>query len=460
MLSEMAALVCFMFVLYLFWVDYRQSNLPSRELWVPLIWMFLAGSRFASQWLNPGSQFKSVEIYMDGSPMDAAVFTLLILAGIAILLRRRPKWIEIFVDNPWIWLYFIFGALSILWSDYPFVSLKRWIKALGNVVMVLVILTDAHPYQAIGVILRRLAFLLLPLSVLLIKYYPELGRGYTWGGKQMFTGVATQKNGLGQICLISSIYFGWTHLLESGKDNGREERLPMHLFLALFAMIVWLFYLSDSATSLICVAIASGLFIMSRLPVIAQQPNRMIVTGLFAVVIVGVLEIFMGLSDFLISMLGRDPTLTTRVPMWHGLLKMAGDPFLGVGYESFWLGDRLRNLWGIYGTLNNAHNGYLDTYLNLGVIGLALLAGCIFSGLLKISRYLDVDYESAMLRLCLIVTVAVYNWTESTFYGINNMWMLLLLGCMDPPSLEVEDDNTPPFDTESTHREEYSTMEY
>ena len=48
--------------------------------------------------------------------------------------------------------------------------------------MVLVILTEKRPYEAVGVILRRLAFLLLPLSVLFIRYYPDLGREYILRG--------------------------------------------------------------------------------------------------------------------------------------------------------------------------------------------------------------------------------------------------------------------------------------
>ena len=48
--------------------------------------------------------------------------------------------------------------------------------------MVLVLLTERHPYEAIGITLRRLSFLLLPASVLFVRYYPDLGRGYRANG--------------------------------------------------------------------------------------------------------------------------------------------------------------------------------------------------------------------------------------------------------------------------------------
>ena len=67
--------------------------------------------------------------------------------------------------------------MSVLWSDFPDVAFKRWIKAIGDLAMVLVIVTDAEP---IGTrrLFSRPGFVLLPTSVLLIKYYANLGRGY------------------------------------------------------------------------------------------------------------------------------------------------------------------------------------------------------------------------------------------------------------------------------------------
>jgi hypothetical protein len=53
--------------------------------------------------------------------------------------------------------------------------MKRWVKDLWNPIMALVILTERRPYEAVGVVLRRLNLLLLPLSILFIKYYLELG---------------------------------------------------------------------------------------------------------------------------------------------------------------------------------------------------------------------------------------------------------------------------------------------
>ena len=83
--------------------------------------------------------------------------------------------------------------------------------------------------------------------------------------------------------------------------------------------------------------------------------------------------------------------------------------------------------------INQAHNGYLEQYLNLGYIGVAFIAVIILSGLLKVRRHLSVDPAAGMLRLCFIVTAVLFNSTEASFYGVNNMWLLLLVGCLELP---------------------------
>ena len=374
----------------------------------------------------------SPDAYLEGDPLNRNVFLLLMVAGVIVLSWRKLAWGHLLTHNSWIWLYFLFGGVSVLWSDYPDVSFRRLIKALGNVIMALVVLTEKRPYQAVGVVLRRLAFLLVPLSILFIKYFPDLGRAYSrWTYEPMFTGVALQKNGLGQICLLAGIYFCWTLL------HGRDERpklgrgLSITLDVVFLSMIAWLIHKANSATSLACLILVAGMLLASRLPSVARAPRRIMVLGMAVVCLFGVLEVTLDVSDSVVSLLGRDATLTTRVPMWEGLRKMAANPLVGVGYESFWLGDRLDALQDKYGGIRQAHNGYLELYLNLGVVGLGLIVGSILSGLLKVRKHLSMDYPAAILRLCLIVAVALYNYTEATFYGVSNMWLLLFLGIVD-----------------------------
>ena len=427
-----ATIVCVLFISYLFQADRKRvTEGVSPATWVPFAWMFLAGSRTVSQWLNPSATLGSAEAFLDGSPLDRVVFLALIVLAILVLLRRNLEWKRIFRSNPWVLLFFLYGLLSVLWSDYPQVSFKRWIKALGNPLMAIVILTERRPLEALGLILRRLSFVLLPLSILFIKFYPHLGRAYHIG-RPLLTGVAMGKNGLGQICLIVGMYYCWDLLFgrNSAVDSKRPPRLPIYYYVLILTMIVWLLRMADSATSTLTLIVAVAVMVVGRVPAVSAKPGRIIRIGLSIALVVTVLEITVHLSEAVIEILGRDPTLTTRVPMWQGLLDMAENPAVGVGYESFWLGNRLTILLELYG-VRQAHNGYLETYLNLGLVGLLLCVGQIASGLFPGKRQLIADYRFALLRLTFVVAVAAYNWTEATFYGVSNMWLLLFVGILD-----------------------------
>src|SRR5205085_811256 len=98
---------------------------------------------------------------------------------------------------------------SIVWTPYPFVAFKRWFKEFGQVLVILVILTEADPGAAFKMLCVRCAIVLFPLSVVLNKYYPAYGRSFSVGGSQMVTGVMTQKNSLGEICAIYGLVLLW-----------------------------------------------------------------------------------------------------------------------------------------------------------------------------------------------------------------------------------------------------------
>lgn len=430
---QLATVICAFLVMYLFKVDFKESRGNSTALWVPQIWMVLATSRSISRWGDSGSSASSQDAYLDGSPLDASVFFVLIIMGVIILGRRRIKWVELIAKNIWIWPFFIFGAVSIAWSDYPFVSLKRWVKACGNVIMVLIILSEDRPYEALGAILRRTAILLIPTSVLLIKYYPALGRGYHMG-LPMYTGVADQKNGLGVICLLSGMYLFWAIVLKDcpRTKGGLVCKVPLPLLISLVPMIVWLFYMANSATATVCMFIASGLCMLGKLSMFQSAPRRIPVAIFLGVLITGLVEYLFEIKDDALAFLGRDASLTTRVPMWESLVEMAGNPLGGAGFEIFWTGERRVLLQEMWGPLIQAHNGYLEVYLNLGIIGVLCVFLWFLAGLKGVTSSLSTNYSNSMLRLCLIVVAGVYNWTEAAFYGVNGMWVALLVGTIEP----------------------------
>jgi hypothetical protein len=432
---RIAALICIALIIYLFWMDRKNNEGFSKAIWIPFTWLFFSQSRNISEWLNLSTPDVSAaaNTVLEGNPLNRNVYTILIIAGILVLLKRKLDWHTIFIKNSWIWLYFLFGAISFLWSDYPFVSFKRWIKSLGALIMALVIVTEARPYIAIGVILKRLAFILIPLSVLFIKYYPDFGRAYH-RGQVMYTGVGGGKNALGAICLVASIYFAWNLFLGRRITNETSsQKLHYSIYLIIIPMIAWLISMANSATSLACMMFSVFLFAIARHPVFTRDPQKIIIYGITGIVLFGMMELAFGLKDFIFQLLGRRTDLTNRVDIWLYLMKMAVDPIIGAGYEIFWTGERLNMIQQRWGPIVQSHNGYLEMYLNMGIIGVMFIMSWIVSGLMSVKRHLNTDYYAAMLRLCLIVVVALYNYTEATYYGVSSLWILFFIGILTIP---------------------------
>src|ERR1041384_252532 len=147
----------------------RHGKPTSKALWIPVIWLWLTGGREASRWmiefgLAPAGV--STESYVLSNPVDPVVYGLLLSLGTIALLGRGQPLKRLLVTNMPVVLYFLYCAASICWSDYPDVAAKRWIKAVGDVVMIAIVLTEAHRITAIKRLMARVAFLLIPLSVL------------------------------------------------------------------------------------------------------------------------------------------------------------------------------------------------------------------------------------------------------------------------------------------------------
>jgi O-antigen ligase len=396
--------------------------------------MLFAGARPISFWLNYwfgiGSYSDSLE---EGNPIERAYYFVLFVLGLIVLLKRKLDWSGIFRNNKIICLYFLFCLISISWSDYPFVAFKRLFKTIIPFVMVLIVLTEKRPYAAMGFIMKRLAFVFLPLSVLFIHYYP-IGKSYHATGSQLFTGVAGTKNSLGMLCLLAGIYLTYALFFVRRANDKLGQPLSISKHVILTLMLIWLFYKADSATALVCMIVAVGILFIAQKPAMKLYPNRFITMCLGIIVLFGTLELAFDIKNILLEMLGRRADLTTRVPMWHDLLAMIQNPLIGFGNESFWLGERLTYIQERYGALIQAHNGYIETYLNLGAIGLMLLLVWIIGGLKNILSLIRQSYEGAIFSFTVIVVACLYNWTEATLYGVNNLWSLFLFAtlCVTP----------------------------
>lgn len=430
----LATLVFAAGILALFRLDRANKLMASPALWLPTIWVLILGSRMVSEWLQIGLTTKSPDQYLDGSPLDRLILTVLMAAGLVVLLARSRRSAAFLNANGTLVLFFLYCGVSVLWSDYPGVAFKRWMKGLGDIVMVLVILTDPDPRAAVKQVLARAAFLLVPLSVLFVKYYPELGRSYDpWTWVPYYGGVAVGKNNLGYVCLVLGIGSLWRWLAAFQAE--RMHRVgPLIAHGAILAMVFWLLFKANSATSLASFLVVGGLLVLITLSA-STRPGSPAQVFLVAVFLLSLSGWFLSFGLNVVEAMGRDTTMTGRTELWRELLRIRADPLLGTGFESFWLGERAEKFWRVYWWHpNQAHNGYLEIFLNLGWVGVLLLIAVLVRACQNIARTFSRDPELARLRLAFVTIAVLYNMTEAAFKSFHLVGFAFLLAAVAAPT--------------------------
>jgi exopolysaccharide production protein ExoQ len=429
----------FVLLLALFSFDPAKIRGASAALWVPIAWMFFAGSRLPSQWLGAITGQQWAVNLQDGNPLDRSVDLFLIILAIAILFSRSFEWGSFFKRNTALTAFILFALLSVIWSDFPLVAFKRWFRDLGNYIMVFVVLSDPHPVDAVRTVFRRLAYLLVPLSITLDKYFPAISRIYDeWTGVPMYVGVATGKNLLGLIALLSGIFFFWDIIACWSQRKDRRVRRIILLDFAFLAMSMWLLKTANCTTCKVCM----GIGCLVILAVHSNWGKRH--TGFLKAAIPGaflsyvVLAFGFGMLGKFAAAVGKDPTLTDRTKIWAFLLGMHINPLIGTGYESFWLGPRLRWFWTMSGQghINEAHNGFLEIYLQLGIIGVFLILAVLIGSYWNICNRLAPFSSFASLNLAIWTVMLFFCMTEAGFRG-GLMWIVFLLVAVSVKSKEA-----------------------
>ena len=436
MSPQVATIICTIGVLGLFVLDRDRQARTSKALWIPVVWLTISSSRMVSQWLtatgltNPTVSLDAAERYLDGSPLDRFLLTGLMLLAVIVLVGRRQEVGALLRTNAPILLFLLYCGASTIWSDYTDVSFKRWIKALADLMMVLIVLTDQDRYAAAKRLLARVGFCLIPFSILVIKYYPTIGRGWSEWGNTSLAGVATSKNELGGICMLFGIASVWRIMQVLKGTAGSRSGRSLIAHCTMLIMALFLMWTASAMTALSCFLIATVLIIATSLTTVVRKP-WIVHFLVLAFVSVSSLALFFTAGSGLVETIGRDSTLTGRTDIWKLVTGMTSSPLFGTGFESFWLGPRLKQVWSIYWWHpNEAHNGYIEVFLNLGWVGITLLAVVFVTGYRNVVRAFRQDPDTGGLRLAYFVVALVYNFTESAVRIMHPVWILFLLASL------------------------------
>jgi exopolysaccharide production protein ExoQ len=133
--------------------------------------------------------------------------------------------------------------------------------------------------------------------------------------------------------------------------------------------------------------------------------------------------------------LGKDPTLTGRTEIWQAsMLSILKHPILGYGYRAFWRGyqgESANASFAAHWAVPAAHNAFLEVWLTLGAVGLAL----VLYSLLRAGRdaLVCIRARSPYFGWCasVVFLTIVTSVAEGFLVNPNSlMWILYILACV------------------------------
>jgi len=295
----------------------------------------------------------------------------------------------------------------------------------------LVVASEEDPRQALQSLLRRMIYIHIPFSLMLIKYYGELGRQYNaWDGALMWIGVTTQKNGFTFLCAISLFYFSWTFVRRLKGSDKPAVWYQTYIEIIIFLLSIYL--IMGPNRSLTYSATAMALLIIALIFLVALywlKGKNIIISSkaltilIVAIIIYGTVTPFIGsLTLFDPHFLGRDKSLTGRSDIWARLVPYALQrPILGHGFGGFW-NDAMREA-----IHTSGHNGYLDTIVEIGFVGLIFLAMFLISNCRMAQKLMTVDFDWGIVWFCLVFMAVARNISESAVTSLIGMQPAILL---------------------------------
>lgn len=339
---------------------------------------------------------------------------------------------------PMLLAFTLLPIVSTAWSVEPQETLQRSIALIGCTLLALHLAAQRSGEEIVALIAAACT-LAAAISLALIVAVPSVGLmqgegvGNAWAGT--WAGAHIHKNALGQmaglgvvVCLIA-----WM--------NPKVSMRP----LAAAGLVLNAVLVAGSrslSAQLITVAVALMVIGAGTIARLAGQLVLPIVILLAGALVCAALSLSLDDLFDLLGALGKDATMSSRVPLWTLLAEFIQDRWwLGYGYEAFWTegfhaGRFIESR--LYFRPHYAHNGYVELWLGLGAVGVglfALLAGrLVWFAMKRIAA--DASDPAALLALGFVTMYLLQNVSEATILARNNMnWVLfatLLLAIVRP----------------------------
>lgn len=337
------------------------------------------------------------------------IYSLLFLASCFALMPKIKELILFLRREKFFTLLLIWCFLSVIWSDFSFVSFKRVFQFFTVIMVILAVLLHSLSLDDILKSFKHIFAIYIILSLLAVVFIPE-ATDHRMGAWKGFT---LQKNLLGQASLVAIII--WFHAFRS------ETRLGGKFFsFFMLSISLVLLFGAKSSTSLITffiLAMFAVLFLIDDLckPIRFGRGVSALTMLSFLGIIFSVVLLAPNLTDSILGSFGKDITFTGRSVLWADIFEETKKHlFIGAGFQGFWVVENANvlALYEIYPWLpNQAHNGYLDILNETGLVGIVLFILVIMSYFRNLLKLNNPHFWKWFFIAAIIINI-----TESTMF--------------------------------------------
>jgi len=339
--------------------------------------------------------------------INQIVFGSLFVFSIILLIPKRRELLNFIKREKFLTIFLLWSLITIIWSNYSLVSFKRYIQYLTTVTISLSVLLHVKDTKQIINVFKIIIGGYLLISLLSILTIP--GAHDRFG---IWRGVASHKNTLGQISLISVIFF-------TAIFNKEQSLKSKTIVAALIIMAIVLLFGSQSSTSIFTFLI---LFVLTLIllidkvfePIRIRKTVSLLALFVFMIMFISIMLIVPEIIEDAVGSTGKDLTFTGRVDLWADIWEEAKNHLvIGTGFQGYWVvtSTKVELLFEIYSWLpTQAHNGYLDIINEVGIIGIILFSFILINYFVNLTRT-----KQKQIWKWFVIAALIINITESAF---------------------------------------------
>jgi O-antigen ligase len=346
------------------------------------------------------------------------------------------------------------ATLSITWSAYPGASAIGIVATLATTTLA-VFLAECFDWDevlsALGASIRWILGLSLLFEFIVSAYVQERVLPFWTDYSQL------EK-------IPAAFYWSRNLLFEGGRIQGIQGNANLLAMVALLGLILFVIRLIARKGSPIWnsawVVVAVGTLALTRSSTVIVATIAVILVAAFVVLVrrthgrtrlivtlaglvagVGVIVGAILARAQLLGLLGKSADLTNRLDIWKSVTDLALErPVAGWGWVSWWVPwvepfDDLAVIRGV--TYLQAHNAWVDMFLQLGILGLIVMLALVLTTLLRswlVATDTDpvragrrsLDWPTTIVPFLILIALVVQSLTESRLL-IEIGWSLLVI---------------------------------